>query len=246
VKFRKRLVLDHHSLYVQGFILDEVEAVAEPAELGAIPKSWVKLAGWNDRADDYSDPPAEFWRTLVADRGRGNGKPPYNYATACKESMKACMRQLESRCFLRLRYDRILAKAESRHQRDMYQQEIREEQVAINGQIEEWRKRYEDDFIRRKREDEDIWKRKVEAEHRRSIRDKLLKRPRELGDDVNSTGTRAAEMEKRSEAQEEARGDDSRFWYKLHGGAYISGMMDWEAITEHIMGGIPLRTFEIR
>jgi len=34
VKFRKRLVLDHHSLYVQGFILDEVEAVAEPAELG--------------------------------------------------------------------------------------------------------------------------------------------------------------------------------------------------------------------
>jgi len=116
-----------------------------------IPKSWVKLAGWNDRADDYSDPPAEFWRTLVADRGRGNGKPPYNYATACKESMKACMRQLESRCFLRLRYDRILAKAESRHQRDMYQQEIREEQVAINGQIEEWRKRYEDDFIRRKR-----------------------------------------------------------------------------------------------
>jgi len=53
-------------------------------------------------------------------------------------------------------------------------------------------------------------------------------------------------MEKRSEAQEEAKGDDSRFWYKLHGGAYISGMMDGEAITEHIMGGIPVRTFEIR
>jgi hypothetical protein len=35
---------------------------------------------------DKSDPPDEFWRILVADRGRDGRNPPVYYSRACKES----------------------------------------------------------------------------------------------------------------------------------------------------------------
>lgn len=78
----------HYSLYTEGFILAQVGAVAEPARLGGIPKTWTELAGWKDAMDGRTEPPAEFWRTLVADRGKDHRNPPYYYATACKESVR--------------------------------------------------------------------------------------------------------------------------------------------------------------
>ncbi|KAK0664574.1 heterokaryon incompatibility protein-domain-containing protein [Cercophora samala] len=88
LRFRKRPTLRHHSLYVEGFVLDMITEVKEPARLGAIPETWAQLAKWDDAVEGTSDPPAEFWRTLVADRGKDNRNPPYYYATACKESVK--------------------------------------------------------------------------------------------------------------------------------------------------------------
>ncbi|KAK4204590.1 heterokaryon incompatibility protein-domain-containing protein [Triangularia verruculosa] len=88
LRFRKRSTLGHHSLYVEGFILDVIKEVKEPARLGAIPETWTQLAKWDDAVEGKTDPPAEFWRTLVADRGKDNRNPPYYYATACKESVK--------------------------------------------------------------------------------------------------------------------------------------------------------------
>jgi hypothetical protein len=35
---------------------------------------------------DKSDPPDEFWRTWVPDRGRNGRNPPVYYSRACKES----------------------------------------------------------------------------------------------------------------------------------------------------------------
>jgi hypothetical protein len=87
LKFRKRPVLGHYSLYVKGFILDVVETVAEPSRLGSIPANWTKVGGWKDALDGKQDPPSDFWRTLVADRGKDNRNPPYYYAKACKESV---------------------------------------------------------------------------------------------------------------------------------------------------------------
>lgn len=78
----------HYSLYTEGFVLSKVEKVEEPSRLGAIPETWTKLGGWKNAVDGNTDPPAEFWRTLVADRGKDNRNPPYYYATACKESVK--------------------------------------------------------------------------------------------------------------------------------------------------------------
>ncbi|KAK0646920.1 heterokaryon incompatibility protein-domain-containing protein [Cercophora newfieldiana] len=84
LRFKKRPVMGHYSLYVRGFELDEVVEVADASQLGCIPMSWLQLAGWEDLDND---PPDEFWRTIVADRGRDNRNPPYYYARACQESV---------------------------------------------------------------------------------------------------------------------------------------------------------------
>lgn len=94
LRFRKRpgpchnTASGHCSLYTEGFILTEIDMVAEPARLGGIPKTWTHIAGWDHAVNGETEPPAEFWRTLVADRGRDNRNPPYYYATACRESVR--------------------------------------------------------------------------------------------------------------------------------------------------------------
>ncbi|KAK4452579.1 HET-domain-containing protein [Podospora aff. communis PSN243] len=85
LKFRKRPVLGHYSLYVKGFELDEVKTVDAASQLGNIPMTWLNLAGWTDWTS--KDPPDEFWKTIVANRGPRNRKPPYYYARACRESV---------------------------------------------------------------------------------------------------------------------------------------------------------------
>lgn len=83
-QFKRRPQMGHYSLYVNGFMLDEVAEVMDASQGGNIPKSWLDLADWNN----YNhDPSGEFWRTLVADRGRDNQNPPYYYARACRESV---------------------------------------------------------------------------------------------------------------------------------------------------------------
>jgi hypothetical protein len=85
LRFKKRPHMGHYSLYVTGFKVDEVDEVRDASQGGSIPNSWLELSGWEP---PYSqDPPAEFWRTLVADRGFHNHNPPYYYARACRESV---------------------------------------------------------------------------------------------------------------------------------------------------------------
>jgi Heterokaryon incompatibility protein (HET) len=93
LRFRRRPRCNHYSLYVKGFWFDTVDEVAQVSQGGAIPGTWLDLAGWSSarrprRAGaDIGDPPDEFWRTLVADRGRHDRNPPYYYARACKETI---------------------------------------------------------------------------------------------------------------------------------------------------------------
>jgi hypothetical protein len=85
LRFKKRLNGNmHFSMYVKGFVLDTVEQVYPASQGGAIPQEWIDAVGWRDV--DRSDPPDEFWRTLVADRGRDGRNPPVYYSRACKES----------------------------------------------------------------------------------------------------------------------------------------------------------------
>ncbi|KAL9112231.1 MAG: hypothetical protein Q9227_003349 [Pyrenula ochraceoflavens] len=96
LKFRKRPRFGTYSLYVKGFILDEIQEVAPYSQGGAIPKDWFTLGRWDAvlnqsqnsskaRSGEEHGPPPEFWRTLVADRGKDNRNPPYYYAKACEE-----------------------------------------------------------------------------------------------------------------------------------------------------------------
>lgn len=75
---------EQYSMFVSGFVCDEVSVVEKSSQGGNIPEEWIALGGWEDTEDD---PPDELWRTLVADRGRNGRNPPTYYARACKESI---------------------------------------------------------------------------------------------------------------------------------------------------------------
>lgn len=87
ISFRKRISEQsrkHYSMFVKGFILDTVKEVFPASQSGAIPQEWIFACGWKNAPD--SEPPEEFWRTIVADRGRDGRNPPVYYSRACKES----------------------------------------------------------------------------------------------------------------------------------------------------------------
>lgn len=93
LQFKRRSQLGHYSLYLKGFCFDRVEKVSQVSQAGAIPASWLDLAGWPEARKptgmngNLDDPPTAFWRTLVADRGRNDRNPPYYYARACRETI---------------------------------------------------------------------------------------------------------------------------------------------------------------
>ncbi|KAE9373669.1 HET-domain-containing protein [Stipitochalara longipes BDJ] len=74
-----------YSMFVRGFVLDEVATVEHLAANGNIPFRWLQAGGWLD-TDEY--PPDDFWRTLVADRAQTGQNPPTYFPRACKESMR--------------------------------------------------------------------------------------------------------------------------------------------------------------
>ena len=84
LKFRKRPSMDKFSMYVHGFVLDEIEGIQDSSQNGSIPKEWADVGGWTQI--EKRPPPDEFWRTLVADRGRDGRNPPVYYSRACQES----------------------------------------------------------------------------------------------------------------------------------------------------------------
>ena len=67
------------SLYVTGFILDEIDTMGPASQMGNLPKQWMNIAGW--KYD--TDPSEELWRTLVADRGPNGQNCPEYYPRAC-------------------------------------------------------------------------------------------------------------------------------------------------------------------
>ena len=83
LSFKKRD--SYYSIFVKGFILDKVSEVTEPARLGNIPRTWLEFGEWENTSED---PPEEFWRTLVADRGQHGRNAPTYYPRACKEAIK--------------------------------------------------------------------------------------------------------------------------------------------------------------
>ncbi|OCL02264.1 HET-domain-containing protein [Glonium stellatum] len=67
------------SLFVTGYILDEIDVIGPASQMGNLPKQWMNIAGW--KYD--TDPSEELWRTLVADRGPNGQNCPEYYPRAC-------------------------------------------------------------------------------------------------------------------------------------------------------------------
>ena len=70
-----------YSMFVKGFIIDEVRKKGPYAPDGIILNEWLEAGGWDDHT---AEPPDQFWRTLVADRGPNGLNPPTFYPRACK------------------------------------------------------------------------------------------------------------------------------------------------------------------
>jgi hypothetical protein len=80
--FKKRK--DYCSMNVSGFVVDTMDTMKVASQSGNIPREWIDLGKWYNTDDD---PPEDFWRTLVADRGRHGQNPPTYYALEYKKSI---------------------------------------------------------------------------------------------------------------------------------------------------------------
>lgn len=76
-------------MFVEGFILDEIQDVDPPASAGVIPEAWLKRGKAHSARD-----PDTFWKTLVADRSpHGNALPYY------KNAIEAALKDADGRSF---------------------------------------------------------------------------------------------------------------------------------------------------
>ena len=120
LKFQKRS--SHYSMFVEGFELDEIHELGDPALLGNIPKAWLTMGGWRPRGSIY--PPDDFWRTLVADRGPSGRNPPSFYPRACRESFRKSGIALDTTQFIEESRSSVVAEFFRRVQRVIWNRRL--------------------------------------------------------------------------------------------------------------------------
>jgi len=86
--FRLQSAGTYCSMYVSGFVLDRVKERFVASQAGDIPAEWLRAAGWVDAGEN---PPEEFWRTLVADRGDDGFAAPRFFRKACKDTSRGAL-----------------------------------------------------------------------------------------------------------------------------------------------------------
>lgn len=68
-------------LVVTGVEFDQILSLGDRCINGNIPANWIIMAGWKNVNDEC---PADFWRTVVADRGPAGENAPSWYRRACQ------------------------------------------------------------------------------------------------------------------------------------------------------------------
>jgi len=76
---KPNLTYPEYSMFVRGFVLDEVATVEHLAANGNKPYRWLLAGGWDDTD---TNPPDEFWRALVADRTQNSHNLPMYFPGA--------------------------------------------------------------------------------------------------------------------------------------------------------------------
>ncbi|KAK6855088.1 heterokaryon incompatibility protein-domain-containing protein [Apiospora arundinis] len=178
------------------------------------------------------------------------------------ESFRSVLSICEEACFRKLRYKRKLESLVD-VEREAWEYEVQEEMKAVNHQIEIWQEREKGLNSQKEAEEKEKTMRKNEAEERKKKRaDSIGPHGGDGGseadpDEMKSTKVpekqddmQREEMEKRQQEKQRAREEDQGLYYTLISEAYIHGMMDGDAVREHILGGtedeMRERLFEIR
>ena len=90
---------DHKfSLFVQGFVIDEIGEIETFSRLANVPHEWFRLAGWEPWDDLgnrlHSDrAPEPLWRTLVANRALDGRHAQVSYAIAFESAIDNSTRE---------------------------------------------------------------------------------------------------------------------------------------------------------
>ena len=82
LRFAKRS--RHYSMFVEGFVYDEIGRIEDRALDGNLPITWLVAGDWINHSED---PPDELWRTIVANRGPDGRNALTFYPTAFRESL---------------------------------------------------------------------------------------------------------------------------------------------------------------
>jgi hypothetical protein len=173
------------------------------------------------------------------------------------QSFKACLSKCEQACFRRVKYHQLQERAQKEGNLDLkdLELEIKEETEAVNIQLSDWRREKEEAQQKRKRDDEAKERRKQAAMERIQLRrTKTLEKRQTLGPAATNISLQDAEGEtqarnvenEREREKKETRQKDPFCHYTFLGEAYVHGMMDGEAVRQHIIEGLPERLFEIR
>jgi len=79
----------YHSMFAEGFVVDKVENLRSASQNGNIPKDWARLGRQQaHEGEQWKQLPDEYWRTLVADRGK-NGNPPRHYPRLINHALES-------------------------------------------------------------------------------------------------------------------------------------------------------------
>ena len=76
----------YYSMFVEGFVLDQIGSTHEASQNGAIPQNWLRFA--RDNTSGNENIPDELWRTLVADRGPHGQNALTFYPRTCQEAFR--------------------------------------------------------------------------------------------------------------------------------------------------------------
>lgn len=257
LRFKKRTT--HYSMYVSGFILDEVNTVYVASQAGNIPEEWFKAVGWTDTRND--PPPMAFWRTLVADRGDDGLDPPGFFLRACKE---AAGRGLASGS---LNTSELILQGRSSIISDF----LRRVQSVIWNRSLMITKSENLGIVRKDVLPGDficiLYGCSVPVVFRRHVKSALDLEQEQLEDEKEAKGEAAKKIWKwwrwKSKGKREVewkditdtpsqksksamKAKDIQYWYEFIGECYVHEMMDGDAITYQNTHGKRARVFELR
>jgi hypothetical protein len=261
-----------YSMFVSGFVLDYISKVEVASQGGHIPEEWIEAVAWKNMNDN---PPEEFWRTLVADRGLEGGNPPTYYPRACKESITKALASgsLDTTKAINERGVPFISSYFRRVQAVIWNRSLMRTHSGRLGIVSKQAR--EGDMIcilygcsvpvvlrRHPRcKDESVYEKSEPdlslAERKEAVAIRLQRAFRQRRE--HRLRMKSTYQPKTCENQEHmkhiklhspksplSKRMDKKYWYTLIGECYVNGMMDGEAISYQYEHGIEPQIFELR